>query len=201
MSYAKALQEFPFKGAETNLKRMEEHELISVSYIEGRAESIRPGKPVFRYAFQALIEGQSRHIPRLHFFPFSSCLLLHTSSLLPQQCRGKRNKEDAHILDPIFRASSQIEYNTVLINKAESDIKAVEAELLELQTISSPHKSGSNSEDLAADAGGFFGSSRKYPIRQRMGYLLDKMNKAVEKLVDLEKENKEMMKILSTGKA
>lgn len=58
MSYAKTIQEFPFKGAEQSLKAMEEHELITVSYYEGRANNIRPGKPVFRYAFQQLINGE-----------------------------------------------------------------------------------------------------------------------------------------------
>ena len=38
---------------------MEEHELISVSYVEGRASKVRPGKPVFRYAFEALVQGES----------------------------------------------------------------------------------------------------------------------------------------------
>jgi hypothetical protein len=38
---------------------MEEHELISIAYYEGRADKIRPGKPVFRYAFEALVDGES----------------------------------------------------------------------------------------------------------------------------------------------
>lgn len=51
------LQEFPFKGAEQSLKALEEHELVSVSYIDGRASMVKPGKPVFRYVFQALVNG------------------------------------------------------------------------------------------------------------------------------------------------
>lgn len=51
------LQEFPFKGAEQSLKALEEHELVSVSYIDGRASMVKPGKPVFRYVFQALANG------------------------------------------------------------------------------------------------------------------------------------------------
>lgn len=58
LSYAKVLQEFPFKGAEQSLKAMEEHELISVSYHAGRASRVKPGKPVFRYAFAALVDGE-----------------------------------------------------------------------------------------------------------------------------------------------
>ena len=59
MSYSKLLQEFPFKGAEQSLKALEEHELVSVTYVDGRASKVRPGKPVFRYAFEAMVNGES----------------------------------------------------------------------------------------------------------------------------------------------
>ncbi|WWC89726.1 uncharacterized protein L201_004651 [Kwoniella dendrophila CBS 6074] len=55
ISYAQLLQEFPFKGSEQSLKALEEHELVSVTYVDGRASKVKPGKPVFRYAFQALV--------------------------------------------------------------------------------------------------------------------------------------------------
>ncbi|WWD16211.1 hypothetical protein CI109_100637 [Kwoniella shandongensis] len=55
LSYAQLLQDFPFKGAEQSLKALEEHELVSVTYIDGRASKVKPGKPVFRYAFEALV--------------------------------------------------------------------------------------------------------------------------------------------------
>lgn len=57
--YAALLQDFPFKGQENSLKALEEHELISISYVEGRASRVKPGKPVFRYAFEALVNGES----------------------------------------------------------------------------------------------------------------------------------------------
>jgi hypothetical protein len=70
VSYPHLLQDFPFKGAEQSLKALEEHELVSVSYVEGelrdggmradqpgRASRLRPGKPVFRYAFKELVNG------------------------------------------------------------------------------------------------------------------------------------------------
>ncbi|OCF36360.1 exonuclease [Kwoniella heveanensis BCC8398] len=55
ISYAQLLQDFPFKGAEQSLKALEEHELVSVTYVDGRASKLKPGKPVFRYAFEALV--------------------------------------------------------------------------------------------------------------------------------------------------
>ena len=102
LSYAKLLQNFPFKGNEQALKAMEEHELISVSYVDGRAESVRPGKPVFRYAFQRLVDGklqaclgentaqyQTPHSARLlksNTTRLSSLLPRQTSSLASKSC-------------------------------------------------------------------------------------------------------------------
>jgi hypothetical protein len=56
--YAKLLLDFPFKGQEAALKALEEHDLIAVQYIDGRASMVRPGKPVFRQAFAALVNGE-----------------------------------------------------------------------------------------------------------------------------------------------
>ena len=99
------LQEFPFKGAEQSLKALEEHELVSVAYFEGRASRVRPGKPVFRYAFEQLVNGEG-NLPGLRLMS-----------------------------DPVFRASCQIEYNSALIAKAEGDIKTYETELTTLRGI------------------------------------------------------------------
>jgi hypothetical protein len=59
------LQDFPFKGHEQALKAMEEHDLVGISYVEGRASKVKPGKPVYRYAFQQLVNGES--------LPFLNC--------------------------------------------------------------------------------------------------------------------------------
>lgn len=60
ISYSQLLQDFPFKGAEHSLKALEEHELVGVTYVDGRASRVKPGKPVYRYAFQSLVDGESR---------------------------------------------------------------------------------------------------------------------------------------------
>lgn len=59
-SYANLLQDFPFKGQEAALKAMEEHDLIAVSFMDGRPSMIRAGKPVYRQAFQRLVSGELR---------------------------------------------------------------------------------------------------------------------------------------------
>ncbi|KAJ9114774.1 hypothetical protein QFC22_005650 [Naganishia vaughanmartiniae] len=54
-SYANLLQDFPFKGQEASLKAMEEHDMIAVSFVDGRPSMVRAGKPVYRQAFQRLV--------------------------------------------------------------------------------------------------------------------------------------------------
>ncbi len=166
-SYAQLLQDFPFKGAEQSLKALEEHELVSVAYVEGRASRVRPGKPVFRYAFEQLVNGK-----------FSLNYLADTA-------------------DPVFRASCQIEYNTALIAKAESDIRTHETELTTLKGITTDGGAAA----LGASEGGFLGLGKYSAISERARWLLEKMGKSVEKLGVLEKDNAEMMKILGSGRA
>ncbi|OXM81077.1 exonuclease [Cryptococcus neoformans Bt63] len=151
--YNKMLQEFPFKGAEQSLKALEEHELVSVSYIDGRASMVKPGKPVFRYVFQALVN------------------------------------------DPVFKSSCQIEYNNAIIAKSESDIKAYEQELMNLKNITT--EGGS---DALGVSGGWLGLGGNSAIRDRGKWLLDKMGGLVDKVGKLEKENAEMVKVLSSGR-
>ncbi|KAK4684547.1 U4/U6 small nuclear ribonucleoprotein PRP31, partial [Tremellales sp. Uapishka_1] len=154
-SYANLLQEFPFKGAESSLKALEEHELVSVTYVDGRASKVKPGKPVFRYAFEDLVN------------------------------------------DPVFKASCQIEYNTALIAKAESDIKTYETELTTLKTITSD---GGDSA-LGVSGSGWLGMGKQGAIKDRAHWLLGKMGKNVEKLAKLEADNVEQLKVLASGRA
>ena len=70
------LIDLPFKGDETALREMEHSELISIvtqhgtsltkvqnriltDSTKGRPSIIRPGKPVYKYVFERLVEGQS----------------------------------------------------------------------------------------------------------------------------------------------
>ncbi|RDB21358.1 Mitochondrial escape protein 2 [Hypsizygus marmoreus] len=53
--YHDVLLEFPFKGDETALRSMEHAELISIGTHDGRASIIRPGKPVYRWVFERLV--------------------------------------------------------------------------------------------------------------------------------------------------
>ncbi|CAD6580112.1 MAG: mitochondrial escape protein 2, partial [Tremellales sp. Tagirdzhanova-0007] len=152
---AKTGEEFPFKGAEQSLKALEEHELVSVTYVEGRASVVRPGKPVFRYAFKQLVD------------------------------------------DPVFRASCQIEYNTALIAKAESDIRLYETELATLKDITT----NGGDAALGVSEGGFLGLGKSSTIRERSRWLLEKMGKSVDRLAVLERENGDMSKLLGSGSA
>ncbi|EKD02278.1 hypothetical protein A1Q2_03425 [Trichosporon asahii var. asahii CBS 8904] len=54
LSYEKLLQYYPFKGGDMALKAMEERDIVTIVYRDGRAYAVRPGKPVFREAFRQL---------------------------------------------------------------------------------------------------------------------------------------------------
>jgi hypothetical protein len=54
VSYYDVLMNFPFKGNENALRGMENAELIAIGTFEGRPSVIRPGKPVYRWAFEHL---------------------------------------------------------------------------------------------------------------------------------------------------
>ncbi|KAG8763513.1 mitochondrial escape protein 2 [Ceratobasidium sp. 428] len=58
IQYADVLLDFPFKGDEMALRNMETAELISIGTIEGRPATIKPGKPVYKYVYQRLIEDR-----------------------------------------------------------------------------------------------------------------------------------------------
>lgn len=100
-------------------------------------------------------------------------------------------------IDPVFRASSQIEYNSALIAKAETEIRTAEDELSKLQGITA----NGGDAALGVEQGGFLGIGKSSAVRERARWLLEKMNKGVEKLGKLEGENAEMLKLMSTGKA
>ncbi|CAK9783922.1 hypothetical protein CC85DRAFT_287857 [Cutaneotrichosporon oleaginosum] len=64
LSYAQLLSEFPFKGADTCLKAMEEHGLIFITAGTGGRTCpamVRPGKPVFRESFRSLVDEPIFH--------------------------------------------------------------------------------------------------------------------------------------------
>jgi hypothetical protein len=165
------LQDFPFKGAEQSLKALEEHELVGVTYVEGRASKVKPGKPVYRYAFQSLVNGE------------------HLLSL----GAGRRIDPSDHI----FNSSNQIEYNLAVIASADSSIKSCEAELSTLKEITAD----GGDDKLGVNGSSWLGMGKHSAIRERARWLLDKMGKNVDKLAKLEKENEEMMKVLSSGRA
>jgi hypothetical protein len=58
VSYYDILMNFPFKGNENALRGMEDAELITIGTFEGRPSVIRPGKPVYRCAFEHLAKDK-----------------------------------------------------------------------------------------------------------------------------------------------
>ncbi|TFK42802.1 RNA12 protein-domain-containing protein [Crucibulum laeve] len=56
--YYDVLLDFPFKGDEAPLRHMEHAELITIGMHNGRPASIRPGKPVFKWVFERLVNDK-----------------------------------------------------------------------------------------------------------------------------------------------
>ncbi|KAI1790774.1 exonuclease [Ganoderma leucocontextum] len=56
ISYHEVLIDFPFKGDETSLRSMELAELITIGTVNGRPSIIRPGKPVYEWVFERLVQ-------------------------------------------------------------------------------------------------------------------------------------------------
>ncbi|TRM59397.1 RNA12 protein-domain-containing protein [Schizophyllum amplum] len=84
--------------------------------------------------------------------------------------------------DPIFQAAMDISYNQQVIDKAESTIRSCEEELLRLKEIGLEH--------------GWLGRT---PPSERANYLFDKMQSAGRKIVQLERKNVELQKVLARG--
>ena len=55
--YHETLVNAPFKGEEGPLRSMEHAELIAVDTQDGRPSVIRPGRPLYNYVFQRLVNG------------------------------------------------------------------------------------------------------------------------------------------------
>ncbi|KAG0706364.1 RNA12 protein-domain-containing protein [Suillus ampliporus] len=55
LPYYEVLLDAPFKGDELPLRAMEHSEIISISTQHGRPSTIRPGRPVFKYVFERLV--------------------------------------------------------------------------------------------------------------------------------------------------
>ncbi|CCM03851.1 uncharacterized protein FIBRA_06000 [Fibroporia radiculosa] len=56
ISYYDALLDFPFKNDETALRHMEHAELIAIGTENGRPSTIKPGKPVYKFVFERLVQ-------------------------------------------------------------------------------------------------------------------------------------------------
>lgn len=97
----------------------------------------------------------------------------------------------------MFKAFYQIEYNSAIISSADSSIKSCETELSTLKEITAD----GGDDKLGVNGSSWLGVGKHSAIRDRARWLLDKMGKNVDKLSKLEKENEEMMKVLSSGRA
>ena len=175
------LMNFPFNGNDVPLREMEHAELISIVTNEGAYVyrplpfltytmqrcpgfpiSIRTGRPVYRQAFQRLVDGQ--YLVICHYR--DSNLLLSAFSNA----------------DPLFNSLQEIGFNKKQITTAEARVRACEEELLTLKSIGLDMRESYWS---------------KSPVSLRAKYLMQKMRSCSQKIIDLEKRNAQLKKILA----
>jgi hypothetical protein len=99
---------------------------------------------------------------------------------------GRFPVAQAHVfyLDPVFQATQDINFNVKLVESAEATVRACEQELQVLRAI-------------GLDSGRWWSGMTSTEIRAK--YLLERMGNAQATLQKLEKQNRELKKVLAHG--
>jgi hypothetical protein len=84
-----------------------------------------------------------------------------------------------------------------VIASSDNTIKSCETELSTLKEITAD----GGDDKLGVNGSSWLGVGKHSAIKDRARWLLEKMGKNVDKLGKLEKENEEMMKVLSSSQA
>ncbi|KAF9262196.1 exonuclease [Marasmius fiardii PR-910] len=84
--YHEILLDFPFKGDETPLRSMEQAEIVSIGTQNGRPSVLRPGRPVYRWVFERLVNDPTFHA--IQEIAFNDALMSSASSSI-QSCEDE----------------------------------------------------------------------------------------------------------------
>ncbi|KAG7086673.1 hypothetical protein E1B28_002613 [Marasmius oreades] len=84
--YHEVLLDFPFKGDETPLRSMEQAELVAIGTHNGRPSVIRPGRPVYHWVFERLVNDPTFHA--IQEIAFNEALMASASSTI-QSCEDE----------------------------------------------------------------------------------------------------------------
>ncbi|KAI8145832.1 RNA12 protein-domain-containing protein [Fennellomyces sp. T-0311] len=122
-----------FKGDEKPLWAMERAEIITILYKEGRANSIRPGKPVMYTAFDRLVSDKV----------FAATMEIETNQYLKKVAEEQMTKyeETVQSLSQIYNGKTpreingRISYLLKKIEKTQKDIEAYEARITDAKSL------------------------------------------------------------------
>ncbi|KAG9016840.1 mitochondrial escape protein 2 [Tulasnella sp. JGI-2019a] len=139
ISYADVLLEFPFKSDESALREMEHAELITITTQDGFPISIRPGKPVYRYVFQRLVNDRIFHAVQ--------DIAYNKSAMAAEESSIRKIEEELTSLKSIGlqlgssflggsgATAARAEYLLAKMKKAQEDLSAFESEIKRLKKL------------------------------------------------------------------
>ncbi|GHJ88128.1 hypothetical protein NliqN6_4530 [Naganishia liquefaciens] len=190
-SYANILQDFPFKGQEAALKAMEEHDLIAVSFVDGRPSMIRAGKPVYRQAFQRLVADPV----------FAATCKIDQANVLIAKADSEIKTFEQELLQ--LREISPEQHPGLVKHAASATWSGVTFIPRAVGYIVTPWNWSifGDSDSAKSRAGSTTSVKPAEAVNARRLWLLEKLGKSVQKMQTLEAEVAECKDFLKTGKA
>ncbi|EPQ58246.1 hypothetical protein GLOTRDRAFT_57027 [Gloeophyllum trabeum ATCC 11539] len=138
VAYHEVLMDSPFKDNEAALRNMEHAELISITTRNGRPSTIRPGKPVYKYVFERLVNDR--------IFQATQDITLNEKALAGAEATIRACEEELTVLkqlgsDPNHwlewrsASSARAAYLFKKMKAAETKIEALEKQNAELKKV------------------------------------------------------------------
>ncbi|KAL0063290.1 mitochondrial escape protein 2 [Marasmius tenuissimus] len=124
--YHEVLLNFPFKGDETPLRSMEQAELISIGTNNGRPSVIRPGRPIYRWVFERLVDDPI--FQAVQEIAYNDALIASASSTI-QSCEDEllKLKEIGWRPSDLFWTNPAAKRAEYLLNKMRASGRTLES--------------------------------------------------------------------------
>ncbi|TCD65369.1 mitochondrial escape protein 2 [Steccherinum ochraceum] len=136
--YHDTLMDYPFKGDESALRNMEHAELITIVTHNGRPASIKPGKPVYKFVYERLVNDS--------VFQATQDIAYNTKLITSAETTIKACEQELLILKEVEAATSgfwgsrsavsqRVEYLLKNMRSAETKIEALEKQNATLKKV------------------------------------------------------------------
>ncbi|KAG1759396.1 RNA12 protein-domain-containing protein [Suillus occidentalis] len=129
LPYYEVLLDAPFKGDELPLRAMEHAEIISISTQHGRPSMIRPGKPVFKYVFERLVDDP--------VFQATQDIMLNEKLISSAESTVRTCESELSILQDLSRAERSFWWfrRRVTSERKEYLLKKMRSAQIKIQTL------------------------------------------------------------------